>query len=183
MSRKDDNSAEANNVTKAFHQIYRQEISYIWNCLRRLGVDERDLEDKAHDVFVTFYRRQGDFDSTRPVRPWLSGIAARVALDHNRLAYKKREILFDEIDAVSTVLDPEKAMERFDAQHLLLAALNGLDPDRRSVFVLHDVEGHSMPKVAEMTDVPINTLYSRLRLAREYMTATVQRLLSKRSSL
>ena len=173
--------ADEKDVTKAFRQIYLQEISYVWNCLRRLGVDERDLEDKAHDVFVTFYRRRDDFDASRPVRPWLSGIAARVALDHNRLAYKKREVLDERIEAVSSHLDGDRMTAKFDAQKLLLTALNGLDSDRRAVFVLHDVEGRSMPEIAEMTDVSVNTLYSRLRLAREYMTSTVQRLASKRS--
>ena len=144
-------------------------------------MDERDLEDKVHDVFVTFYRRREDYDPSRPVRPWLSGIAARVALDHNRLAYKKREVLDDRIEAVSSHLDGERMIAKFDAQNLLLAALKGLDTDRRAVFVLHDVEGRSMPEISEITDVPVNTLYSRLRLAREYMTSAIQRLVSKRS--
>jgi RNA polymerase sigma-70 factor (ECF subfamily) len=160
---------------KPFKQIYREEIAYVWSCLRRLGVDEKNLEDKAHDVFVVFYKRRRDFDTARPVRPWLAGIAARVALDYNRLAYKKREVLSDHIAETMVVSNPEAVMEREDAKRRLLTALGTLDIDRRSVFVLHDIEGRSIPEIAETINVPINTLYSRLCLARQQLTALLTR--------
>ena len=160
---------------KSFQKIYCEEIAYVWGCLRRLGVEDKNLEDKAHDVFITFYKKRNDFDATRPVRPWLCGIAARVALDHNRLAYKKRELLSDQIAVDMTSLSPETAVERMDARRRLLAALDTLDIDRRTVVVLHDIEGRSIPEIAEIIDAPINTLYSRLRLARQQLTAWLRR--------
>ena len=141
----------------------------------RLGVDEKNLEDKAHDVFVIFYKRRRVFDENRPVRPWLCGIAARVALDYNRLAYKKREVLVDTIIQDNHMMDPEAVMAQKEAKRLLFAALDTLDADRRSVFVLHDLEGRSIPEIAEMVDVSINTLYSRLRLARQQVASALRR--------
>ena len=165
---------------KSFQEIYNEEIAYVWSCLRRLGVDEKNLEDKAHDVFIIFYKRRKDFDEARPVRPWLCGIAARVALDHNRLAYKRREVLSDRIVMDTVIPNPEAAMERQDARRRLLAALDALDVDRRTVFVLHDLEGRSIPEIAAIVDAPMNTLYSRLRLARQRMTSLLRREPSKR---
>ena len=160
---------------KSFQEIYRQEIAYVWSCLRRLGVEEKSLEDKAHDVFMVFYRKRRVFDVTRPVRPWLCGIAARVALDHNRLAYKKREVLSDQVAVDMAIPNPEAAMERSEARRYLLMALDVLDIERRTVLVLHDIEGRSIPEIAEIVNAPINTLYSRLRLARQQLTGLLKR--------
>jgi RNA polymerase sigma-70 factor, ECF subfamily len=160
---------------KSFQKIYREEIAYVWSCLRRLGVDEKNLEDKAHDVFIILYRRRKDFDAARPVRPWLSGIAARVALDYNRLAYKRREVLSDRVAVDMAIPSPEASLEQRDVRRRLLAALDTLDIDRRTVFVLHDVEGRSIPEIAEIVDVSVNTLYSRLRLARQQLTVLLRR--------
>ncbi len=170
---------ETDQVRK-FERIYKENVSYVWNCLRRLGVETRDLEDKTHDVFVTFYRRMDDYDETKPARPWLCGIAARIALDHNRLAYKKREFLINEFEATDEKNNPEKTLENTDALRLLEFALDKLDTDRRIVFVLHDIEEYSIPEIVDMLNVPINTLYSRLRSSRELITDSVKRLLSKR---
>src|SRR5262245_23150323 len=73
--------------------LSHDDLSYVWFSLRRLGVPERDLEDVTQDVVVVFYQRAGDFDPSRPLRPWLFGIAARVAANHVRLARHTREHL------------------------------------------------------------------------------------------
>src|SRR5262245_46253676 len=51
--------------------IFERDFDYVWNALRRLGVHARDREDLAQEVFVHVYRRLGDYDASRPSRPWL----------------------------------------------------------------------------------------------------------------
>src|SRR6266536_1038596 len=75
-----------------FTALYEAELTYVWHTLRRFGVHERDLEDLCHDVFVAFYRGRDRFDPARPIRPWLSGIAFRVASDYRRRAQHRREL-------------------------------------------------------------------------------------------
>ena len=183
MRRVSAGDSKISDVEQAFKQIYAQEIGYVWNCLKRLGVEDRDLEDKVHDVFVIFFRRFKDFDASRPVRPWLGGISHRVASDHRRQAYKKREVLKDAVELPESGPSPEASLEQTDAQHMVMTALNTLDFNHRAVFVLHDIEGHSMPEISQMIESPLNTLYSRLRLAREKFTASVRRLGLKGESL
>lgn len=174
------NDDNVSDIATAFKQIYTQEVSYVWACLNRLGVDDRDLEDKVHDVFVIFYRRFNDFDRSKPARPWLGGIAARVASDYRKQAYRKREVLKEALEPATSAPTPEMSMVQTDAKKVVMHALSGLDFKHRSVFVLHDIEGHSMPEIADMIDSPLNTLYSRLRLAREKFTASVRRFGIKR---
>jgi RNA polymerase sigma-70 factor, ECF subfamily len=167
-------------VADEFRKIYEAEVSYVWSCLRRLGVPERDLEDKVHDVFVVLYRHLDDYDPNRPVRPYLGGIAARVASDYRRRASSQRELMKEEIEAIDENPDAEATFEEKEARKLVLAALDALGSDRRTVFVLHEIEEHAMPEIAEMLAVPLNTCYSRLRLAREEFTAAARRLGTKR---
>jgi RNA polymerase sigma-70 factor (ECF subfamily) len=166
----------------ALPQIYEQCFGYVWTCLKRLGVWERDLEDAVHDVFIVVHRRLPDYDPSRPLKPWLAGIATRVASEFRRRAQHRKEVIVDE-DMPEPTATPSRGVPAADAalhakerRDLVLKALERLDFDRRSVLVLHDIEGHAMPEVAAVLDVNINTLYARLRAARQDFAAAVAEL-------
>ena len=67
-----------------FQRIYQAEVGFVWNRLRRLGVAERDLEDKVHDVFMVVHRRLPSYQPSSSLRAWLAAISVRVALDQDR---------------------------------------------------------------------------------------------------
>jgi len=163
-----------------FTAIFEMHFDYVWFTLRRLGVAERDLEDVTHDVFVQVYKQFGQFDNARPVRPWLFGFSYRVASDYRRLARHRFEMLGDEVDPIDG--SPSAAEHLMTRQELELvwAALAELDLERRAVFILHEVEDSPVPEVAKVLQIPLNTAYSRLRLAREQFAKTVRRLRSRR---
>lgn len=158
---------------RPFETIYEDQFDYVWNTLRRLGVQERNLEDLAHDVFVIVHRKLADFDATRPLKPWLFGIAFRVASDH----LKKKmhaEVLDAEIEAEDPAPLAEIRIEQADARNLVLSALLRLDEERRAVFILHELDEVPAPEIADLLNIPLNTVYSRLRLARERFTKAVR---------
>jgi RNA polymerase sigma-70 factor (ECF subfamily) len=165
-----------------FRQIYDREFNYVWHSLRRFGVWDRDLEDAAHDCFVVIHRKLHEFDQERPLKPWLVGIAFRVASDFRRRAQHRRELVSDEVEAVDPTQSAEHLVAAQQRRDLVREALESLDEDTRAVFVLHEIEGHTMPEVAEVLETPLNTCYSRLRLARERFTAAVKRLQAQRDS-
>jgi RNA polymerase sigma-70 factor (ECF subfamily) len=159
-----------------FRETYDAHFPHVWHTLRRLGVPEGDLEDAAHDVFVVVHRRLTDFDPARPLRPWLSGIAWRVASDRRRSARARHERVGVETEPPDGGPDPERLVQARQARVLVQAALESLDLDRRVVFVMHELDGASVPEIAEALDVPLNTVYSRLRIARERFAGAVKRL-------
>ncbi len=159
-----------------FREVFEAESPYVWNVLRRFGVPVRDLEDVTHDVFMTVHRRLDDYDRSRPLRPWLFGIAFRVASRYRELARNKREILDDAPERTDEAPRADERMIAQEARSIIWRALDSLDLDRRAVFVLHDIEGCSMPDIAATLSVPLNTAYSRLRLAREHIKAAVHRI-------
>ncbi len=164
-----------------FQRIYKDELGYVWNTLRRLSVFEKDLPDAAHDVFVVVHRKLADYDPARPLRPWLFGIAYRVALDVKRKAHVSRETQLPDFDAADErVVPADDRVAQGQAKALVQEGLAALDADRRAVMVLHEIEGHPVPFCAELLGVPVNTLYSRLRLARRDFTAAVRRAQARR---
>ncbi|MBI5535793.1 MAG: sigma-70 family RNA polymerase sigma factor [Deltaproteobacteria bacterium] len=160
----------------AFRAIYEAEFSYVWHTLRRLGVRDRDLEDLTHDLFVTVYRRIEDYDVDRPVRPWLFGFAFRLASDYRRLARHQREVVDSDLEGMDPVPLADQQMAAEQRRRVVQAALDTLELDRRAVFVMHDLDGCAMPEIARALSIPLNTAYSRLRLAREQFTAAVRRI-------
>ena len=158
-----------------FNAIFRAEFEYVWSSLRRLGIPERDLEDLAHDVFFRVYERLADYDTARPLRPWLFGFSFRVASDYRRRFSNRREVLSpasETRDPAPTALD---RLEHAEALTLAQAALDGVEIERRAVFILHEIDGCPVPAIASALGLPLNTTYSRLRLARAEFRAALQR--------
>jgi len=158
-----------------FLSIYRSEFPYVWKTLRRLGAPAQDLEDLAHDLFVVVHRHLNDFDPDRPLRPWLFGIAVRVVSDFRRSPRSAREILGETAEPVDGAPSPHERLEGTEARAVLMKALDGLDLDRRAVFVMHELDEIPVPEIASTLGIPLNTAYSRLRLARADVAAAIQR--------
>lgn len=159
----------------SFTAIYQNECSYVWNCLRRLGVQARDLEDLVHDVFVIANRRMDDYDPARPIRPWLYGIAHRVAADDRKSARNRREVLSAEPPEPGQAASrPDDELHAEQNRELVLAALARLDFKNRVIFVMHDINEHTLAEAASELELPMATLYSRLRVGREQFTKAVQ---------
>jgi len=157
-------------------RIYAEHIGYLWDFLRHIGVPESDIEDVAHDAFLVVHRRLDSFDRSRPLRPWLSGIAVRVAAAYRRRGHRRREVMTEEIHAMDPGPGAEAELSVRRARTVLLQALEHLDAERRVIFVLHELEELSVPEIAALLEVPLNTVYSRLRRGRAQFSAVVRRL-------
>lgn len=171
-------SAQLSADPPTFKGAYEAHFPHVWHTLRRLGVRQADLEDATHDVFVVVHRRWADFDPSRPVKPWLTGIAYRVAADERRRARHRREQVSEPgfaHDQPAKGRTPDELVAARQARALVQAALDGLDFDKRVVFVMHELEGMSAPEIAAVVEVPVNTVYSRLRAARARFKQAVKR--------
>ncbi len=162
-----------------FRALYDAHLDFVWRNLRRLGVSEADAEDRTQEVFVVAHRRFDEFeDRGHGPRAWLFQIVLRVASDARR--HKRRHPEDPDggmamgrasIDATQqdTVLRREQ-LSRLDA------ALDTIDVGRRAVLVLHEIEEMTAPEIAQVLGIPLNTVYSRLRVARTELEAALRRL-------
>jgi RNA polymerase sigma-70 factor (ECF subfamily) len=165
----------------AFRELFEAEFSYVWNTLRRLGVKEADVNDQAQEVFLIVHGLLPDYDATRPVRPWLFAIAYRVACRYRALARHRYELVEE---GTTEHLDPtplpDQRLESDEARELLLEAIEAIDLPRRAVFVLAEIEEQPMSEIAHALQLPLNTAYSRLRLARADFERAAHRILARR---
>ena len=157
-----------------FRTIFQAEFRYVWTSLGRLGIRERDREDLASEVFVRVHQRIEAFDPARAVRPWLFAFAVRVASEHRRRAQTRNEAIGATDDVGSSAIAAHGIDS--DDRELVLLALDGLDFDKRAVFVMHFLDGFTVPEIARTLDIPLGTAYSRVRAAREIFTAAVHRI-------
>jgi RNA polymerase sigma-70 factor, ECF subfamily len=152
-------------------QAYRRELSYLLGSLRRLGVPACDVEDVLHEVFLVMLRRWDDYDERRPLRPWLFGIAFRVASGQRRRG--SRELLGDSPEAEDVGARPDEVVAANQSRSLLLKALAALPIERRAVLIMHEVDEISMREIAEHLGIPLFTAYSRLRKGRRELEAAL----------
>ena len=147
---------------------------FVWRIVVCMGVSLAGVDDAVQEVFMVAYRRRADYDARACVRSWLFGIARNVARNHLRRARKDRARL-PEVASSRPSDVPEEHMARVEAVELVERFLAGLDARQRDVFVLAHIQGMTAPEIAAMLDVKLNTVYSRLRLARRRFERAVAR--------
>jgi len=156
----------------AFDEVYAAHVGFVWRVLRTFGVPESMIEDAVQDVFVVVHRRLPEWEGRAAITTWLFAIAQRVAGSHRRRAQKQTEELIEELESGS---DTFAQMSRAQAAATVLAILETIDEDKRIVFALVELEQMSVPEVARLLDLNLNTTYSRLRLARAAFEAAVKK--------
>ena len=158
-----------------FERIYDEHVDFVWRSLRRLGVADASVEDAVQDVFVVVHRRLAEFEGRSSMRTWLFGILYRVASDQRRHTRRKGELAQLSSALRDGAALPDESLETAESLRALDQALARLDPERRAVFVMAEIEGMTAPEIAEVLGVKLNTVYSRLRVARSELDLAIGR--------
>lgn len=144
---------------------YRAHADFVVRVACQLGVEPAHVEDVVHDVFLVVHRRWHEYDG-RSLRSWLYGITRRVALHHHRGRVRADARVRMAALVPTAAPDPEERTAEQEAIAIVESFVATLPEDQRVVFVLADLEGTPMPEIADALGTNLNTLYSRLRLAR-----------------
>ncbi len=154
--------------------VYRDHVDFVVRIARHLSVPAAHVEDVVHDVFLVVHRRLPDYDPRGSLRSWLYGITSRVVMHHRRKAGRlsRRE---RHAPVPRPPPSPEEDIARRQAARAVEACLAELDEGKRMVFVLADVEQMSAPEIAAVLGLKVNTVYSRLRLARRQLERRLAR--------
>lgn len=154
--------------------MYRCHYTFVWRSLLRLGVDESAVDDAVQDVFIVVHRKLDDFEGRAAVRTWLFAIARRIALRYRDRARRRAQ---DEPEA-DTPTDrdrPDTALSCNEALRQLQDWLDELDEDKRAVFILSEFEQMRAPEIASILGANLNTVYARLRAARQHVARRARR--------
>lgn len=166
-------STDDRSALPPLEELYDAHCEFVFRVLRRLGVPEASVEDAVQDVFVVVLDRGDGFEGRSTFRTWLYGIALRVARRARRR--QRHEANVDDVPLPDARPGPARWIEHAEELALLDALLEELDEPFREVFVLAEIEQLTAPQIADITGVPVNTAYSRLRLARRRFEAALRR--------
>ena len=160
-------------LAQLFHRYY----DFAWRSLRRLGVDDGDLDDAAQEVFWVVSRRLSDIREGRE-RAFVFGTALRVASDARRSSRRRKPAgTDDDVDSLAdTAPGPGDCIDQKRARAILSDILARMPDDLRIVFVLFELEGLTMKAIADDLNLPAGTVASRLRRARQTFQSDVSRL-------
>ena len=158
-------------------QIFNDHHATVWRALRRRGFSPEAAEDATQETFLLAAERLTDVPPESE-RAFLVGTALRVAYTLGRKTVRW-ELDEDMDQRLSTIRDTGD--RRADAQ-LCDLVLSKVDPELAEVFVLYEIEGLTSPEIAELLEIPLGSVASRLRRAREqfrWVAERVARSLSK----
>jgi RNA polymerase sigma-70 factor, ECF subfamily len=160
----------------SFREIFDRELTSVYNALRRLGIRSADLPDATQEVFATIAAVLGDYDPTRPLRPWVFGVTYRVGMRYLDVAHRRREVPAEIPDAPDSAPQADAVVEGKEARDLARDALAKVEPSKRAVLILAHFEGLTVPEIASALQIPVNTAYSRLHRAREDFSEAARKL-------
>jgi RNA polymerase sigma-70 factor, ECF subfamily len=126
-----------------------------WRAAFAITGSREAADDVAQDAFQRVISKARHFDSTRPFEPWLRRVVVNTALDRHR-----REARWAELPSSETADD--HAGSTGEVNDRLSVALSRLPYDQRLAVVLRFALGYQHDEIAEMLDVPVGTVASRL---------------------
>ena len=155
--------------TPGFRAIYEEHYRTVWRTLRRLRVAESEIVDATQDVFVVVHRRLDEFEGRSQLRTWIIGICRRVASDYRRRPRAQREVITgaSEIERLVDTKSAAAVGEQTQRAELARALLDRLPEEQREVFILFELEQLSGEEIAAELGIPVGTVRSRLRRARD----------------
>jgi len=165
----------------AFDRLYEDHVDFVWRSACRLGVEDSDADDVVQEVFFIAYRRLREFEGRASPKTWLFRILFHVVQHHFRSHARKNRHLSagprldpDHLPDAQTT-GPVESAEQAEALRILDHLLGQLDEDRRVVFVLAEIEQMTAGEIAEAVGINVNTVYSRLRVARQELERALRR--------
>ena len=156
--------------TDSFEILVRRHERTIFNLIYRLLGDYDEAAEVAQEVFLSAYKSIGQFRGDANFSTWLY----RIGLNHASSRRKslnnaqQRHVPFDGTEVIADrATDPARSFESKEIQQRVQQALNSLAPDDARIILLRDLQDVPYEDVAEMLDIPVGTVKSRLHRARQ----------------
>src|SRR5262249_40141522 len=157
-------------------RAFEENAVFIWRSLRRLGVPLECADDATQQVFLVAARKMNQIEEGKE-RAFLFQSAMRIAMEVRRAFFRARGRLASDrailLERTDPALRPDEAVDRQRTLRLIGHVLEEMPMERRTAFVLYEIEGVTIAEIASLLQIPMGTVASRLRLAREEFRAAV----------
>jgi RNA polymerase sigma-70 factor (ECF subfamily) len=152
----------------AFEELYQRHNRRVYSLCLRMTQNVSEAEDLAQEVFIQLFRKIGSFRGESAFTTWLHRLTVNQVLMHFRKRSVKLEQTTEEGETpVQVVVGTANPNQMPVVDRIALdKAISQLPPGYKTVFLLHDVEGHEHEEVARMLGCSVGTSKSQLHKAR-----------------
>lgn len=160
-----------------FMSLVEPHLDLMYRMAWRWTRHPESAEDLVQDVLVRLLPRQAELERVDRLRPWLIRVLYRRFVDVHRRqraapvdtesTHRADDTLFE--DRIEQVADDSDALLRLEQQQILDRALDDIDAGQRDTVTLHYIEGYAVTEVAEILEVSVGTVKSRLHRARRHL--------------
>lgn len=164
----------------AFEEIYKAFSSTVYTVALGVTRNNDDAEEATQDVFMKVYKGLKDFEFGSSLGTWIYRITVNTAINIYRFGAKRRAFGAADYDQIKdSIPDPrdtfKEGVEKSHAARSIDRILKDMSPEHRLCIMLREIEGLDYKEMAEVLKIPLNTVRSRLKRAREVMTALAQK--------
>ena len=162
--------------SKRFDAFVRPHALALYKFAYRLLRNRADAEDLVQDVLLKLYPRTNEMAQVRDLKPWLLRVVYHQFID--TLRKRRRSVTtvaqINELELVDPVQDPERQLDLAQSSERVRGAISRLNHDQQLLVALHLIDGYTLEEVAQVLDVPLGTLKSRLHRTRAELKKILQ---------
>ncbi len=158
-------------------EAYRAHGRFVAHVIQGLTGPGPHVEELLQETFIVAHRKRQRYDGRAAVRTWLYGIARNLSLRHNR-GKRRLFALLDRLRGLPespSPASPEQEALESERRQMFYEALGTLPLELREVFVLYELEEQGGAAIAELLALPLGTVWTRLRAARERFKKQLER--------
>ncbi len=159
---------------RAFESIYREYFGFVFNVAFRIVSKREEAEEICQEVFMTVYRKISAFRQQSSLKTWIYRITINCALKYSQKKSKqiKGVVEYDETNPIAAPMkDIRDRIDEEENEKVIHKLLGHLYLEQRTCIVLRSIQGLSYKEIADTLRIPINTVRSRIKRAREAMLA------------
>ncbi|MDK9558568.1 RNA polymerase sigma factor [Marinobacter sp. M216] len=171
--------------SKRFERLVHPHLRPLHTFAYRLTGSQHDAEDLVQDVVTKLFPKVDELERVEDLRPWLHRVLYRQFVDNVRKRPAGREVSENALgpkDQQTPFLETLSGTEPDPLTHtdndrrsaILHRLIGELQPDQRTLLLLHDSEGWRQEDIAEILDVPLGTIKSRLHRVRALLRTKLQ---------
>ncbi len=156
----------------AFSEIIRRYENMVARTVKGMLGDTQQAEDAGQDTFIRLYGSLKDFRGESKLSTYIQRIAINQSLNEIRRRRRWLSLFYqsdDNEESTEIELESDNEEKTRDIKGYVSLAISKLDPDFRSVVILRSIQGYSTRETAEILDIPVGTVLSRLSRAKEQL--------------
>ena len=162
----------------AFEEIYKLSCDFVYNVALRITRNSADAQEVAQDVFMKIYRSLNDFQFRSAFKTRVYRITVNTAINRYRKSARESKGRVDYESIAATTADSRSTLDglvRNDDEQRINTLLAALSPQFKACLVLREIEGLSYREIADSLKIPVNTVRSRLKRARQALLAQARK--------